>query len=77
MAEDGEAKPKSAKSKTAKKMKVKPPLTQAPQLPAGASDMIGKRLRAYYEEIASEPVPDRFLDLLNELEAKTAPNKSN
>lgn len=72
MAEDGEAKPK-----TAKKMKAKLPLTDAPPLPAGATDMIGKRLRAFYDEIASEPVPDRFLDLLNELEAKTAPNKSN
>ena len=57
-------------------MKAKEPLPNASQ-PAGASDMIGKRLRAYYQGIASEPVPERFLDLLNELEAKTAPKKAN
>ena len=25
---------------------------------------IGSRLRAYYDELAREPVPDRFVDLL-------------
>ena len=35
-------------------------------------DMIGRRLRNYYDEVARQPVPDRFLDLLNQLEAKTA-----
>ena len=34
-------------------------------------DMIGRRLRDYYDEVARQPVPDRFLDLLNQLEAKT------
>ena len=35
-------------------------------------DMIGRRLRDYYDEVAKQPVPDRFVDLLNQLEAKTA-----
>ena len=35
-------------------------------------DMIGRRLRDYYDEVARQPVPDRFVDLLNQLEAKTA-----
>lgn len=34
--------------------------------------MIGSRLRDYYDEVAKQPVPDRFVDLLNQLEAKTA-----
>ena len=35
-------------------------------------DMISRRLRDYYDEVAKQPVPDRFVDLLNQLEAKTA-----
>mgnify|MGYP007017182688 CR=1 FL=1 len=30
---------------------------------------IGRRLKAYYEDVASEPVPDRFLSLLDALDA--------
>lgn len=29
---------------------------------------IGNRLRAYYDEVAREPVPERFLDLLKHLD---------
>ena len=35
----------------------------------GASSAIGRRLKAYYEDVASEPVPDRFLSLLDALDA--------
>ena len=31
---------------------------------------IGRQLRAVYDEVASEEVPDRFLKLLEELERK-------
>ena len=31
------------------------------------SDLIGQRLRNYYEEVAKQPVPDRFTDLLKRL----------
>lgn len=31
---------------------------------------IGSRLRAFYDEVAREPVPDRFLELLKRLDAK-------
>jgi hypothetical protein len=31
---------------------------------------IGRELRALFDEIADEPVPDRFLQLLQSLEAK-------
>jgi len=29
---------------------------------------IGNRLRAFYDEVAKEPVPDRFVDLLRRLD---------
>lgn len=32
-------------------------------------DMVGQKLRAVYEEILCEPVPDRFLRLLAQLES--------
>jgi Anti-sigma factor NepR len=35
-------------------------------------DIIGSRLRDYYDDVAKQPVPDRFMDLLMQLEAKTA-----
>lgn len=38
-------------------------------------DIIGRRLREYYDEVAREPVPDRFLELLNRLESKTSKNE--
>ena len=31
---------------------------------------IGVRLRAYYDEIARQPVPDRFVELLKQLDSK-------
>ena len=34
---------------------------------------IGRQLRAVYDEVVSEAVPDRFLRLLEELERKQAP----
>jgi hypothetical protein len=41
------------------------------------SDLIGQRLRNYYDEVAKQPVPDRFMDLLNQLDAATVPKKAN
>jgi hypothetical protein len=40
-------------------------------------DMIGRRLRDYFDEVAKQPVPDRFLELLNQLDSKTSPKKEN
>lgn len=37
-------------------------------------DLIGRQLRGYFEDVARQPVPDRFVELLSELEAK-APGK--
>ncbi|MCQ8780956.1 NepR family anti-sigma factor [Mangrovibrevibacter kandeliae] len=34
----------------------------------GPNSVIGRRLKAYYDDVASEPVPDRFLLLLDALD---------
>lgn len=36
--------------------------------PLGANSEIGRKLRQYYEELASEEVPEKFTDLLKQLE---------
>jgi MoxR-like ATPase len=43
-----------------------------PEIPLSeaAQETIGRSLRAYYEDIAKEPIPDRFLALLAQLEAQ-------
>ena len=33
-----------------------------------ATDLIGKQLRKYYDEVADQPVPTRFLHLLDKLD---------
>lgn len=38
-----------------------------PPLPAEAQVRIGNRLRSMYRDIVAEPVPDRFLSLLEQL----------
>jgi hypothetical protein len=45
------------------------------QVPAepGVSAHIGNLLRAMYDSALNEPVPQRFLDLLREMDAKTEP----
>ncbi len=41
-------------------------------LPAELQNQIGQRLREVYIELVSEPVPDRFIQLLQELKSKEA-----
>lgn len=41
----------------------------------GPNSAIGRRLKAYYDDVASEPVPDRFLSLLDALDAAEAGSK--
>jgi anti-sigma factor NepR-like protein len=41
-----------------------------PQLPGFAAQLIGQRMRAMYETIAQEPIPDDLLELVRALEAK-------
>ncbi len=42
----------------------------------GATDLIGQQLRKYYDEVASQPVPNRFLHLLDELDQAVSSKKS-
>ncbi len=44
-----------------------------PQLPGFAAQLIGQRMRAMYENLAQEPVPDDLLELVRKLEAKERP----
>ena len=39
-----------------------------PALSMDLQTHIGSRLRALYDEVVSEPIPDRFMELLNQLE---------
>ena len=41
-----------------------------PRLPGFAAQLIGQRMRAMYDIIAQEPVPDDLLDLVRQLESK-------
>jgi Anti-sigma factor NepR len=39
------------------------------------ADLIGQKLRTFYDDIAKQPVPDRFVELLNQLEAASTRKK--
>ena len=39
-------------------------------------DLIGQRLRKYYDEIADQPVPNRFMQLLDQLDEAANSKKS-
>ena len=39
------------------------------------SDQIGRQLRSVYNDVLSQPVPDRFLDLLKDIDAMAAPGQ--
>lgn len=71
MVENGNKTAKTRK-KTEKKTEK---MNHAPTQPE-IHDLIGQRLRSFYDEVATQPVPDRFLELLNQLEAKSSPKKS-
>ena len=47
-----------------------PPSAAARRAGAGKEDWIGAHLRKVYDEALLEPVPDRFLSLLKEIEKK-------
>ncbi len=42
----------------------------APGLPLDAQNKIGQRLKAIYDDVLQQPVPDRFVQLLKELDGK-------
>lgn len=73
MAEKGrQNKKRTNRTKIEKTMTSTPAASIAPAV----HDLIGHKLRAYYEEVTKEPVPDRFTSLLAELESRTVSKKS-
>ena len=38
-------------------------------------DLIGRKLRDYYDDVAQQPVPDRFVELLQRLDSATSDKK--
>lgn len=70
---------KSRSSDSAQKQKKKGKMIQAgpgtrsakvegPKIDPRIQREIGKHLRAHYDDLISEPVPDRFIELLQQLE---------
>jgi hypothetical protein len=49
-----------------------PPAIKEAGLESDIQAHLGRQLRAIYDEVAAQPVPDRFLKLLQQLEQKTA-----
>lgn len=49
--------------------------SSATPLPCELQGQIGKKLREAYSELVSEPVPDRFLQLLQQLKSKETDRK--
>lgn len=39
------------------------------------TDLIGQRLRNFYDDASKQPIPDRFMDLLRKLEASSPPEE--
>ena len=74
MVDDDKKTPKMAKPNKNTEKKIEK-MNHAPNQPE-IYDLIGQRLRNYYDEVAKQPVPDRFMDLLDRLEAKTSSKKS-
>lgn len=46
-------------------------------LASGLQGHIGRYLRHLYDDVVQQPVPDRFVQLLEELERKTASTQKN
>ena len=52
------------------------PGTASRKVDKGVQTAIGTRLRAYYDEVAKESIPDRFVELLKQLETKDPGGKA-
>lgn len=46
------------------------PVPEAPSLQPQIQDHIGRQLRAMYDTVLNQPVPDRFRELMERLDAK-------
>ncbi len=48
---------------------------EEPGLDRGIQDHIGAKLRAMYDDLRDQPVPDRFLEILGNLDPNTSQGK--
>jgi hypothetical protein len=48
------------------------PSKRTPALPRDAQAKIGEKLKALYDDVVNQPVPERFKDLLAQLDASAA-----
>ena len=46
--------------------------TEAPRESVDMQAFIGRQLRAVFDDVAKQPIPDRFIELMQQLERKTA-----
>jgi hypothetical protein len=46
------------------------PASPRPDTPGGVEAHIGAKLKAMYDEVVAQPIPDRLLDLLSRLDDK-------
>jgi hypothetical protein len=61
--------PKKKKGKTMQMATGNDPnVTGEPRIDSRIQHEIGKHLRAHYDDVINEPVPDRIMDLLQKLE---------
>ncbi|WP_309085129.1 NepR family anti-sigma factor [Chelativorans sp.] len=44
--------------------------------PLGPNSEIGRKLRQYYDELIADDIPDRFSQLLNQLQQKEQPGSA-
>jgi len=49
---------------------------KVPALPQDVQVKIGEKLKAIYDDVVRQPVPDRFKDLLAKLESAAVPRQS-
>ena len=61
------------KSSKGKSVRDQSPHQQGPEIDSELQAHIGRHLKASYEDILSQDVPDRFVELLAKLEAKQKP----
>jgi Anti-sigma factor NepR len=47
-------------------------ISDLPDLDARTKGLLGRALQSHYDDLVKEPIPDRFLVLLAQLEAKEA-----
>ncbi|MCH9809517.1 MAG: hypothetical protein K0U74_17485 [Alphaproteobacteria bacterium] len=47
---------------------------KAPEMPDAAIDAVGRKVKQSYEKLLKEPIPDRLIELLDQLEQSSPEN---